>query len=214
MYQKIELQPLPKRVLGLKGISERTITEHYKLYEGYVKKANETREKLAKIDAGQGNTTYSEVRALKRGESFALNGVKLHELYFSQLGGSGKVIGALLKAIEQQYGTYNRFLTEFTGAALSARGWAILAYDTEQKELFIYITDDQHNGHVIQSIPILPLDMFEHAYFIDYGTNRSEYIQAFYQNLDGSVVNARYVASLKHIKPSYHLFRKGENREN
>lgn len=208
MYTKVRLQPLLEKTLKLKGISERTIREHYKLYEGYVNKANETRETLSTIDPSKGNTTYSEVRALKRGESFALNGAKLHELYFDQLGGSGKPFGTLLKIIEQQYGVYDNFLSEFKGAGLSARGWAILAYDSAQRELFIYITDDQHNGHVIQSIQILPMDVFEHAYYIDYGTNRSAYIDAFMHNLDWGIVNSRYDAGLKQMKPHLKFFGK------
>ena len=191
MYTPIEKQPLPERTLKLKGISKRTIQEHYKLYEGYVNKANETRAKLQEIDTSKGNATYSEVRALKRGESFALDGVKLHELYFEQLGGGagGRPPRDLLNAIETCYGSYDRFLSEFKGSGLSGRGWAILAYDLVRDELFIYITDDQHNGHVIQTAPILPMDVFEHAYYIDYGTNRADYIQAFFDNLDWSTVN-------------------------
>jgi Fe-Mn family superoxide dismutase len=182
--------------------------EHYKLYEGYVNKANETREKLATIDPSKGNATYSEVRALKRGESFALNGAKLHELYFEQLGGSGKPSGGLLKVIQQQYQSYEKFLSEFKGAGLSARGWAVLAYDTREEELFIYVTDDQHNGHVIQSIPILPMDVFEHAYYIDYGTNRAGYIDAFLNNLDWNVINARYNDWVRQEKPRFRFFAK------
>ncbi|MCL6600904.1 MAG: superoxide dismutase [Alicyclobacillus macrosporangiidus] len=206
MYKQFKARPLPERLLKLNGISARTIREHYKLYEGYVNKANETRAKLEQIDLAQGNTTYSEIRALKRGESFALDGVKLHELYFDELGGKGKPSGEILKAITAQYGDYDRFFAEFRGAGLSARGWAILAFDTEQEELFIYITDDQHNGHVIQSIPILPMDVFEHAYYIDYGTSRGEYIDAFFRNLDWSVVNRRYVEARKSVRPRIRWF--------
>ncbi|MCL6549007.1 MAG: Fe-Mn family superoxide dismutase [Alicyclobacillus sp.] len=210
MYTRIELRPLPQRILRLSGISERTIREHYKLYEGYVNKANETRQKLNEVNLRQGNATYSEIRALKRGESFALNGAKLHELYFDELGGNGRPGGGLMRAIEGQYGSYSRFLDEFVGAGLSGRGWAVLAYDTEQRELFIYITDDQHNGHVIQSIPILPMDVFEHAYFIDYGTNRSGYIDAFFKNLDWDVLNARYNQAVEQPRTRFRIF--GGNR--
>ncbi|MDI3328836.1 MAG: hypothetical protein QJR06_09800, partial [Alicyclobacillaceae bacterium] len=77
MYKVLEPMPLPPRTLKLKGISARTVTEHYKLYEGYVNKVNETREKLRSADPRKGNPTYSEIRALKRGESYALNGAKL-----------------------------------------------------------------------------------------------------------------------------------------
>lgn len=206
MYKNIELQPLPNQMLKLKGISERTSREHYKLYEGYVNKANETRKKLSTIDTSKGNTTYSEIRALKRGESYALNGAKLHELYFQQLGGSGRPTGTLMRAIERQYDSYANFLSEFTGAGGSARGWAVLAFDSEQKELFIYVTDDQHNGHVIQSEPILPMDVFEHAYFIDYGTNRAGYMDAFLANLDWTVLNRRYHCSLQSARPRLRMF--------
>ena len=206
MYKQLKASPLPNRLLQLEGISARTIKEHYKLYEGYVNKTNETRAKLDEIDLAKGNATYSEIRALKRGESYALDGAKLHELYFAELGGSGKSGGDIFKAIERQYGKYDRFLDEFRGAGLSGRGWAILAYDTELDELVIYITDDQHNGHVIESIPILPMDVFEHAYYIDYGTSRGEYIDAFFENLDWSVINQRYVRARKHARPRFRIF--------
>jgi Fe-Mn family superoxide dismutase len=206
VYKKLQARPLPERLLKLNGISARTIREHYKLYEGYVNKANETRAKLDQIDFAKGNATYSEIRALKRGESYALDGAKLHELYFAQLGGRGKPDGDIVRDIERQYGTYDRFLAEFRGAGLSGRGWAILAFDPEMDELFIYITDDQHDGHVIQSVPILPMDVFEHAYYIDYGTSRGEYIDAFFRNLDWSVINSRYVQAKKAVRTRFRLF--------
>ncbi len=206
VYKEIKARPLPDRLLKLNGISARTIKEHYKLYEGYVNKANEARAKLAQVDLAKGNATYSDIRALKRGESYALDGVKLHELYFAELGGKGKPGGDIVKAIQSQYGSYDRFLAEFRGAGLSGRGWAVLAFDPEWEELFIYITDDQHNGHVIQSVPILPMDVFEHAYYIDYGTSRGEYIDAFFRNLDWTVINQRYVQTKKAIRPRFRIF--------
>lgn len=206
MYKELKARPLPDRLLKLSGISARTIKEHYKLYEGYVNKANETRAKLEQIDLAKGNATYSEIRALKRGESYALDGVKLHELYFAELGGKGKPDGDIKKGIENQYGTFDRFMNEFRGSGLSGRGWAVLAFDPEQDELLIYITDDQHNGHVIQSIPLLPMDVFEHAYYIDYGTSRGEYIDAFLKNLDWSVINQRYVQAKRANRPRFRLF--------
>jgi len=208
MHKKLAPKPLPPRTLQLKGISAKTIQEHYKLYEGYVNKVNETREKLQAIDVSKGNTTYSEVRALKRGESYALDGVKLHELYFEQLGGPSKSRpgGDLLKGIEASFGSYDRWLAEFKGSGLSARGWAILAYDLDQKELFHYITDDQHDGHVIRTVPILPLDVFEHSYFIDYGTKRADYMQAFFDNLDWSIVTKRFTRLQREASPRVRIF--------
>ncbi len=206
MYKKLKASPLPDRLLKLNGISARTIKEHYKLYEGYVSKANETRAKLEQIDLAKGNATYSEIRALKRGESYALNGAKLHELYFSELGGKGKTDRDIKKGIENQYGTFERFMSEFRGSGLSGRGWAVLGFDPEQDEFLIYITDDQHDGHVIQCIPILPMDVFEHAYYIDYGTSRGEYIDAFFKNLDWAVINQRYLQVKSGSRPRFRLF--------
>lgn len=207
MYKKWKAMPLPPQALQLKGISARTMTEHYKLYEGYVNKINETRDKLQSIDTSKGNATYSEVRALKRGESYALDGAKLHELYFEQLtGANAGPSKELMKSFEATYGSFDKWKNEFIGSGLSARGWAILAYDKDQQELFIYITDDQHNGHVIQSIPILPMDVFEHAYYLDYGTKRREHIDAFFNNLDWSVINKRFTRALKEAGPKFRLF--------
>lgn len=209
VHQPYEAKPLPQRTLQLKGISANTIKEHYKLYEGYVKKVNETRAKLRALpDPSEGNATYSEVRALKRGESYALDGAKLHELYFAELtpGGSGKPSKELAAAINTHFGSYERFLAHFKGAALSARGWAILAYDTHRNDLFLYITDDQHDGHVIESVPLLPLDVFEHAYYLDYGTKRAGYIDAFFNNLDWNAVNKRFTRASKSGGPKFRLF--------
>ncbi|MBX5437127.1 MAG: Fe-Mn family superoxide dismutase [Alicyclobacillaceae bacterium] len=128
-------------------------------------------------------------------------------LYFEEHGGNGRPGGGLARAIEGQYGSYERFLDEFVGAGLSGRGWAVLAYDTEQQELFIYITDDQHNGHVVPSIPILPMDVFEHAYYD--GTNRAGYIDAFLKNLDWSVLNARYKQAVQPARTRIRILGRG-----
>lgn len=189
---QIEAKPLPERTLRLSGISANTVKEHYKLYEGYVKKVNEVRSKLVKTDLASANPTYSEFRALKRGETFALNAVKLHELYFEQLGGTGaQPSGKIAELIERDFGSYDSWLEEFKAAGKAARGWAILAYDQDYGRLFNFITDSQHDGNVLQVSVILPMDVYEHSYFMDYGTERARYIDAFFANLDWSVVNRR-----------------------
>ncbi|MFC4766699.1 superoxide dismutase [Effusibacillus consociatus] len=191
-YHQIELKPLPERIVKLVGISANTIKEHYKLYEGYVKKVNEVRAKLAKVDLAAANSTYSEYRALKRGETFALNAVKLHELYFEQLGGKGgRPTGRTLELIERDFGSYEEWVARFKAAGKAARGWAILAYDQDYGHLFNFITDSQHDGNVLQASVILPMDMYEHSYFIDYGTDKARYIDAFLANIDWSVVSRR-----------------------
>jgi Fe-Mn family superoxide dismutase len=189
---QLAAKPLPERTLRLSGISPRTMKEHYKLYEGYVKKVNEVRSKMTGVDRNAANPTYSEYRALKRGETFALNAVKLHELYFAQLGGKGGIpTGRIAELLQRDFGSFENWLAEFKAAGKSARGWAILAYDQNYGHLFNFITDSQHDGNVLQASLILPMDVYEHSYFIDYGTERAKYIDAFFDNLDWSVVNRR-----------------------
>ncbi|GAX89022.1 superoxide dismutase [Effusibacillus lacus] len=203
---QIELKPLPERTLQLAGISATTIKEHYKLYEGYVRKVNEVRGKLARVDLAAANPTYSEYRALKRGETFALNAVKLHELYFEQLGGKGGKPGSrILEMIKRDFGSYEAWMDRFRAAGKAARGWAILAYDQDYRHLFNFITDSQHDGNVLQATVILPMDVYEHSYFIDYGTNREGYIDAFFANLDWSVVNRR-IMEVQPRRPILKLF--------
>jgi Fe-Mn family superoxide dismutase len=205
-YRKIQATPLPERTLHLEGISAQTMKEHYKLYEGYVNKVNEVRSKLNTPNLIAANPTYSEFRALKRGETFALNAVKLHELYFEQLGGKGgKPQGRILDMIERDFGSYDGWLQQFLASGKAARGWAILAYDQNYRHLFNFITDSQHDGNVLQAAVILPMDVYEHSYFIDYGTDRNGYIDAFFGSLDWSVVNRR-IRDAQPNKPIFKFF--------
>lgn len=204
--QQISLKPLPDRVLHLSGISAKTMQEHYKLYEGYVKKVNEVRSKIEKTDLASANPTYSEYRALKRGETFALNAVKLHELYFEQLGGRGGTpTGRVLELIERDFGSFTQWIEEFKAAGKAARGWAILAYDQNYGHLFNFITDSQHDGNVLQASIILPMDVYEHSYFIDYGTDRGKYLEAFFENIDWAVITRRLGQNMPR-RPILHLF--------
>lgn len=203
---QITAKPLPERTLRLQGISPKTMREHYKLYEGYVNKVNEVRSKISGANRNEANPTYSEYRAFKRGETFALNAVKLHELYFEQLGGKGGApVGRIAQLIERDFGSYENWLTEFKAAGKAARGWAILAYDQNYGNLFNFITDSQHDGNVLQASVILPMDVYEHSYFIDYGTERAKYIDSFFENMDWSVINRR-INEVMPKRPAFHLF--------
>lgn len=173
----------------LDGISERTMTEHYKLYEGYVKKTNEIVEKLSTVDRAGANQIFSELRSLKVDLSFALGGVKNHEIYFGHLGGSGgQPTGKLLEQIEKDFGSFDAWMTDLKASAMAARGWVWLAFDNDLKRLINYIGDAQNSFPIWNALPILALDVYEHAYFIDYGVKRADYIEVFMKNLDWSVV--------------------------
>ncbi|WP_432401588.1 superoxide dismutase [Wukongibacter sp. M2B1] len=178
---------------SVKGISMNQLTQHYKLYEGYVKKINEIWGILEKReDFPNPNTTYSSMRSLKLGESYALDGVKLHQLYFENLGGdSTRPYGPILDLIERDYGSYSNFEDRFKDVGLSMRGWAVLAIDPIDNRLHIYGQDSHDQGVVWNAFPLLVLDVYEHAYMIDFGIDRSRYIDVFMKNINFDVVNTR-----------------------
>lgn len=173
----------------LNGISERTMTEHYKLYESYVKKFNEISDKLKTIDLDSANPTFSDVRALKVEYAFALNGVKNHELYFSHLaGGGGEPSGKLMAQIEKDFGSFEAWQKDLKASGMAARGWAWLVWDTDLKKLVNTVGDTQSTYLVWNCTPLVALDVYEHAYFIDFGIMRRDYIDKFFENLDWLVI--------------------------
>lgn len=173
----------------LEGISLRTLQEHFKLYEGYVKKTNEIQKKVLEADKSEANGVYSYIGELKRQETFAVNGMKLHEVYFGHLGGDGEPAGELVKMIERDFDSLEKWKEEMVATGLSARGWAILAFDFKDNSLRVYGSDAQNVGAVWGAVPLIAMDVYEHAYFIDYGTNRKEYVNAFFRNLDWGFAN-------------------------
>ncbi len=169
----------------LDGISEKTMTEHYKLYEGYVKKINEIMEKLESADTASANQAFSEIRSLKVDLSFALGGVKNHEMYFDALGGKGgRPSGTLLENIEKDFGSYEKWEADFKATGMAGRGWAWLVYDYDLKRLVNYIGDAQNTFPIWNCAALLAMDVYEHAYYLDYATKRADYIEAFFKNID------------------------------
>lgn len=182
----------------LKGISKKTIEIHRdKLYAGYVAKRNEIEEQLKTADQPSANQTYSVWRGLKEGETFAANGMVLHEYYFGVLGGDGQPKGEVLEEIKKVWGSYEAWVADFTACGMSARGWAVLAYDPSDNKLHNYIGDTQNQGAVWGVTPVVALDVFEHSYFIDFGSDRKAYIQVFLENLDWDKINVIYSKIVK-----------------
>ncbi|MCC7197498.1 superoxide dismutase [Candidatus Peregrinibacteria bacterium] len=191
-----EAKPLPFRK-QLIGISEKTMQIHHdKLYVGYVNKRNEIDEKLTKVDRTAANATYSEYGELKREESFAANAIYLHEYYFNVLGGENeegtKPTGDLIQAIEKEFGSYEKWLEDFKAAGLCARGWVVLAYDFNTGKLHNYLCDSHNHGGIWGAMPVVVLDMYEHAFFIDYGSDRKAYIEDYMKNLNWEAANHLY----------------------
>ncbi|HCN20288.1 MAG: hypothetical protein A3G17_05785 [Planctomycetes bacterium RIFCSPLOWO2_12_FULL_50_35] len=184
-----EVKPLPF-TKELTGISKKTMDIHHgTLYTGYVNKSNAIEEGIKKADKAGANATYSEIGELKRQQSFAVNGVYLHEAYFNCLGGDGKPTGALVDWIKRDFGSYENWEADFKAAGMAARGWVILAYDFHKRKLCNYSADVHNQGGIWGCASLVVLDVYEHAYFIDFGANRKGYIDAFMANLNWKAVN-------------------------
>ena len=187
-------KPIEFNLGDLNGISKKTNEIHEKkLYAGYVNKRNEVEEKLAQLtpeELAAGNQVYSYLRGLKEGETFAANGMILHQMFFAILGGKGDASGTrVLAAIEKEWGSFENFKDMFTASAMAARGWAILCFDFSDMKLHIYTADAQNQGGVWNCAILLNVDVYEHAYFIDHGSDRKVYLEAFFKNINWQKVD-------------------------
>jgi Fe-Mn family superoxide dismutase len=200
-FEEITARELKPALYELEGISRPAVEAHYKLYQGYVAKRNEILGKLADVDLAAANQVYSEVRALKVDLTFAVGGIKNHEIYFEHLGGEGGAPdGPIGDLIERDFGSADAWRADLTATGMGGRGWAWTAYDWDEGRLFNYIGDAQNTFPIWNTTPLVALDVYEHAYFLDYQTDRASYIDAFFNNLDWDVVNdwvSRYQIPLK-----------------
>jgi Fe-Mn family superoxide dismutase len=192
VYQFEEITPreLKPQLYELDRISRVSVEAHYKLYQGYVAKRNEILGRLADVDLASANQVYSEVRALKVDLSFAIGGIKNHEIYFEHLGGDGgDPTGLAAQLIKRDFGSVEAWRSDLKATGMGARGWAWTAYDWDEGRLFNYIGDAQNTFPVWNATPLVALDVYEHAYFLDYQTDRASYIDAFFDNLDWDTIN-------------------------
>ncbi len=192
-------KPLPFDAAKLKGISEKLIKSHWENnYCGAVRALNAVEQRLAAmlVDKDLPAYVYGD---LKREELLRTGSVTLHEHYFANLGGDGVAGGEVLNAIKQHWGGYERWEAEFkkTGNALGGgSGWVIFAHNFQTGELHNYWSwDHMHNAPF--SRPLLALDMYEHAYHMDYGAAAAKYVDAFMQNVNWEEVNRRFASAQK-----------------
>jgi Fe-Mn family superoxide dismutase len=199
LQHKISYKPYPvqdfKHLLGLNGISDKTLEVHFKLYAGYVKNTNDLNEKIIELtEAGKsGSLEYSE---LKRRYGFEYNGMRLHEYYFGNLkpGGSElKESSALGKLITETYSSIEVWKNDFFKVgSMRGVGWAILFQDPFTKTLSNHWISLHEEGNIAGFQPILVMDVWEHAFLLDYmPADRPKYIEAFYSNIDWAKVEAR-----------------------
>lgn len=191
-------EELLAKIKGKTGkISDKTHEEHMKLYTGYVNKANAILEELEKVGVPDpanpaiANQVYSAIRSLKVDLTFALGGVKNHELYFEALGGDGKPSGKIAEIINRDFASFENFKKDLKATGISGRGWAWTGLDHHTGKLFNYIGDGQNTYPVWGVTPVLALDVYEHAYYVDYFTNRGAYIDEFFNYIDWNIVNMR-----------------------
>jgi Fe-Mn family superoxide dismutase len=184
----------------LDGISRQTMEDHYKLYEGYAKKANECRRILNEIDYGEaeGNQSFSQIRAVSVDYTFALLGYKNHDLYFGHLGGDGgEPEGRFAELVESEFhGGLAEWKQAVRKACASARGWAMVGYDLNDGSIFNYVMDSQNLWAVHSMVPVLAIDVYEHAYVRDFGATpdgRKQYVEAFFRNLDWDHVDRQLI---------------------
>jgi Fe-Mn family superoxide dismutase len=181
------------------GLSASQIEQHLKLYKGYVAKSNEIYSKLKDVDISTANATYSPLRELLVEESYAVNGAIYHEFYFGNLGGKGgDPTGDLKSALEERWGSTDKFKDYLKAAGKSMRGWVVVGYNTRGGHLSAFGLDMHNMFSPANLIPILVLDVYEHAYMVDYGIDRGKYLEAFMNNLDWEVVAKRLAATRNH----------------
>lgn len=176
------------------GISEATHKAHLGLWQGYANKTNEIRKALAELemDPAKANQIYSQIRALKVNYAFAYGGYKNHNVYFDTIGGNGgPAAGDVATLINEAYGSHEAWAKDLKTTGIGARGWVYLAYDHDEQRVFNFIGDAQDTFPSWNSTLILALDVYEHAYFLDFQTARAKYIDAYLNVIDWDAVNAR-----------------------
>ncbi len=185
----------------LDGISNEQIEPHFEAhYKGYITKYNEIQEKLSDTvfsDRSKANQNYSEYRELKVEETFNYMGVVLHELYFGHLGKKGEPSEAFKKKVEEDFGSWEACLEELKAAAISFRGWAVLGLDLFSGRLVVNGLDAHNVYNLHGFIPIIVIDTYEHAYYVDYKNKRPPYVEAVLRNLNWEVINARFEKVMK-----------------
>jgi len=181
------------RLLGMQGFSDTLLKNHFTLYQGYVTNTNKLMETLGQM-LKEGKTGTPEFAELKRRLGWEFNGMRLHEYYFENLGGKAGLDkgGKLSKKISEDFGSYENWEKELKSVGtMRGIGWAVLYQDSLTGKLVNFWINEHDVGHPAGCHPILILDAFEHAFMIDYGLKRADYIEAFFKNIDWKAAEER-----------------------
>lgn len=180
-------------LIGMDGFSETLLKNHFTLYQGYVTNTNKLSDLLGGMLA-EGKTATPEYAELKRRFGWEWNGMRLHEFYFGNLGGKGALDPAsrLGKAVAAEFGSVEKWEADFRAAgAMRGIGWVVLFQDKEGGRLFNQWVNEHDVGNPAGATPIFVMDVFEHAFMVDYGLKRADYIAAFFRNVNWKAAEAR-----------------------
>ncbi len=181
--------------MGLKGFSDNALKTHFALYQGYVNNTNKLRDELHELANG-GKLDSVQHAELKRRLGWEFDGMRLHEYYFGALSKESQPLSessALYKKIEKDFGSFGDWEKMFRAVA-SQRGigWAILYYDVHGDQLLDVWVNEHDAGHLAGCVPLVNMDVFEHAFMLDYGTKKADYISAFMDAVDWKEVSKRF----------------------
>ena len=182
-----------EKLIGMEGFSETLLKNHFTLYPGYVTNTNKVLDILDGM-LKAGNTAAPEYAELKRRLGWEFNGMRLHELYFENLGGKATLdpAGRLGKALAAEFGSVEKWETDFRAAgAMRGIGWVVLYQDAAAGRFVNQWVNEHDVGNIAGAAPILVMDVFEHAFMIDYGLKRADYIAAFFKNVNWKAAEGR-----------------------
>ncbi len=180
------------KLIGMQGFSDTLLKNHFTLYQGYVTNTNKVLDTLDQL-IRDGKTAAPEFAELKRRLGWEFNGMRLHEYYFENLGGkSGSRDGKAAKAIAAGFGSAEAWEKDFRATgAMRGIGWVVLYQDTISNRLINFWVNEHDTAHPAGGNPLLIMDVFEHAYMLDYGLKRADYIESFFKNINWAAVESR-----------------------
>ncbi len=184
-------------LIGMEGLSEGLLNNHFKLYQGYVSNSNKLLEQIAELPPDGADPKFAE---LNRRLGFEWNGMRMHEYYFESLGGDGKIDknGALAKKISEDFGSFDSWHKSFKATGMiRGVGWAALYLDPNANRLMNFWIGEHHVSHPSSCQLLLIMDVWEHAFMLDYGLNRKDYIEAFGRNIDWQAAEQRLSGGMK-----------------
>ncbi|MDA8089585.1 MAG: hypothetical protein M0Z61_05120 [Nitrospiraceae bacterium] len=178
-------------LIGMEGFSDGLLNNHFKLYQGYVSNTNKLQDQIAELPQDGTDSRFAE---LNRRLGFEFNGMRLHEFYFDALGGDGKINknGVMSKKISEDFGSFDNWEKSFKAVGMMRGvGWAALYADPNSGRLMNFWINEHHVSHPAGCQLMLTMDVWEHAFMLDYGLNRKDYIETFFRNINWETVEQR-----------------------